>query len=273
MSNIFFKSISFNKADYSYAFVDGRTLNIVLNGVEVPVLFASNEEAIEGVKELNDKLNGISTKKPVEKSDLDVLVDKIKSGELLTILDSCNEKLREVVGDVRQTVQDRLLDQAFKEVTKKTEERVDGMIKDIDAVLSHMFTKPFETKTDTPDEDVKEPTERVKPTIITKVKRSFGSLDDVFGFDNVRVSTDEKQEVADMLIGDMTTGQLKTEIDTFVTELLSSERAESMFTSINENFGKEATEQAVQAFKDLIYTVAISNPEKTLEEVLRQNFK
>ncbi|AXC39071.1 UNVERIFIED_ORG: hypothetical protein [Escherichia phage CMSTMSU] len=43
-----------------------------------------------------------------------------------------------------------------------------------------------------------------------------------------------------------------------------------MFSSISANFGKEATEQAVQAFKDLIYTVAIANPEQTLEEVLRK---
>lgn len=271
MSNIFFKTISFKKESYSYAYVDGKVLNIVLDGVDVPVQFTSHQEAIEGAQELNSLLNGIE-KKPEVKSDLDLLVDKIKSGELLSILDQCNEKLRGVVGDVRTTVQDRLLEQAFKEVTKKTEERVEGMIKNIDDVLTHMFTKPYESSTDS-EEKQEEPVERTKPSIVTKVKHSFGSLDDVFGFTNVRVSTDEKSEVDEMLIGDMTTGQLKKEIDTFVNELISSERAENMFSSISANFGKEATEQAVQAFKDLIYTVAIANPEQTLEEVLRKNFK
>ena len=269
MSNIFFKTISFKKESYSYAYVDGKVLNIVLDGVDVPVQFTSHQEAIEGAQELNSLLNGIE-KKPEVKSDLDLLVDKIKSGELLSILDQCNEKLRGVVGDVRTTVQDRLLEQAFKEVTKKTEERVEGMIKNIDDVLTHMFTKPYESSTDS-EEKQEEPVERTKPSIVTKVKHSFGSLDDVFGFTNV--STDEKPEVDEMLIGDMTTGQLKKEIDTFVNELISSERAENMFSSISANFGKEATEQAVQAIKDLIYTVAIANPEQTLEEVLRKNFK
>ena len=91
MSNIFFKTISFKKESYSYAYVDGKVLNIVLDGVDVPVQFTSHQEAIEGAQELNSLLNGIE-KKPEVKSDLDLLVDKIKSGELLSILDQCNEK-------------------------------------------------------------------------------------------------------------------------------------------------------------------------------------
>ena len=268
MNNIFFKTISFKQESYSYAYVDGSTLNIVLNGVDVPVHFKTHEDAIDGAKELNDILNG--TRKAQKTSDIDILIDKIKSGEVLTILENCNDKLNEAISGAYSTIEQRLNDQSFKDIAKKAEERVEGVINDIDAVLTHMFTKPYETSKD----ETEEPVEKAKPTIITKVKRSFGSLDDVFGFSKENSSTEEPvPEVTDILIGDMTTTQLKKEISLFVDGLLNSERAESMFNSISSNFGKEATEQAVQAFKDLIYTVAISNPDKTLEQVLRENFK
>lgn len=268
MSNIFFKTISFKKESYSYAYVDGKVLNIVLDGVDVPVEFCSHNEAIDGLQELNSILNGETKKSTKVKSDLDVLVEKIKSGEVLDILNNCNDKLRSVIGGVGEQIQEKALEKAFKHVSKKAESRIDDMVKDIDAVLNHMFTKEIIT-----DEEPEVQPTKEKPTIVTKVKRNFGFSDDAFGFSNVRLNTDEEPELDEMLIGDMTTVALKQEIAKFVDSLLSSERAEQMFGSISENFGKEATEQAVQAFKDLIYTVCLSNPDKTLEQVLRENFK
>ena len=262
MSNIFFKTISFKKASYSYAYVDGKVLNIVLDGVDVPVEFKTHEEAVEGAKELNSILNGEVSQKQNVKSDLDVLLEKIKTGEVLEILDNCNEKLRNVVNNVRDQIQEKALEQAFKHVSKNAESRIDGMVKNLDDVLSHLFTKEYEQEVE--EEPVKE---------TKKEKRSFGSGDDVFGFTNDRTSADEPKEISEMLIGDMTTKQLRNEIDKFVTSCIKSERAQSMFKSISENFGPEATEQALTAFKELIYNVAISNPDKTLEEVLRDNFK
>lgn len=261
MNNIFFKTISFKKSSYSYAYVDGKVLNIVLDGVDVPVQFNSYEEAIDGAKELNSILNGEVSLKQNVKSDLDVLLKKIKSGEVLEILENCNEKLSNVVNDVREHIQEKALDQAFKHVSKKAESRIDGMVKNIDDVLSHLFTKEYEQAAEEPKEEAK------------KEKHSFGSGDDVFGFTNVRTSSDEPKEISEMLIGDMTTTQLRKEIDKFVTTSVQSERAQNMFKSISDNFGPEATEQALTAFKELIYNVAIRNPEKTLEEVLRDNFK
>lgn len=261
MNNIFFKTISFKKESYSYSYVDGNVLNIVLNGVDVPVKFYSHEEAVDGAKELNSILNGEDSQKQKVKSDLDALLEKIKSGEVLEILENCNEKLRKVVNDVRDQIQENALDQAFKQVSKKAESRIDNMVKNIDDVLSHLFTKEYDCDTDKPVTESK------------KEKRNFGSSDDVFGFSNVRTSADEPKEISEMLIGDMTTKQLRNEIDKFVTTSIKSERAQNMFKSISANFGTEATEQALNAFKELIYNVAIRNPEKTLEEVLRENFK
>lgn len=282
MSNIFFKSVSFNKAAYSYSYVEGRVLNIVVDGVPLSVHFQSNAEAIDGLKELTDLLNGerATNQDTVKTNPLDDLVNKMKSGKVLNILNECNEKLNGVLERTKDTVSDKVSDAAYRHITSAIEERarqlftdVEDRLKDlkdnlpdIDDVLNQAFST---------EEQPKQEQEQPKPKPTVKTKRSFGTVEDVFGFE-VTSSKEVKKEAVDtseVLIGDMRPSELRAAIDVFVNDITSTERAQSMFNSIISNFDKETADEAMQAFKELIYNVAIQHEDKTLEQVLRENFQ
>ncbi|MED6699196.1 hypothetical protein VWH97_05650 [Escherichia coli O157] len=279
MSNIIvFKTVSFNKDLYSHSYVSSNNLIIELtNGATLAVEFDSSLESNAALKELAMVLNGEPVNKSKPTDGLDMLVNKIlngKSSEIVELLKNCTDKITETVSTAKSKAEDKLYEEAFKVVGAAAEYKLNGMINNLDQVLSHMFTKEYETEEPESQEQPskKEDVKSKVKSAFTGAKKKFGLSEDIFGYSDTTAQTDDDSQSDDILIGDMLDRQLRAEISAFVDSVVSSERAQDMFESISKNFGEEESKAAIDGFKNLIYSVAVQHQDKTLEYVIRNYF-
>lgn len=280
MSNIIvFKNVSFKKDLYSHSYVNDDTLVIQLsNGSSLPISFECSSDAKDALLELSSVLNGESSNKSKPTDGLDCLINKIlcgKSSEIVDILKNCTDKITETVSSAKAKTEDKLYEEAFKVVGAAAESKLNSMINNLDQVLSHMFTKEYETENTVQPEAPKSEDEKSKmKAAFNGSKKKLGLSEDVFGYGDISpLCEDESCDTHDnQLIGDMFDRQLRSEISAFVDSVVNTERAQEMFYSIKKNFGEEESAAAIESFKNLIYTVAVQNQDKTLEEVIRKFF-
>ena len=263
MSHIIFETVTFNKQQYSHAYITARSVVVVLKtNHELYVDFDTLDKAKEGLVELNKLVSDetkTSTAKTTSKFGIEDVVEKITSGkadQIVAVLDRCTDRLNNILSDTKGKVKDVVMEQAMKVAAARVEGKMKDMMGNIDSVLETMFTKPYETEVN--DESDDKPSKRKN-----------------FGFDNFfeKAMNPAGQVPDDILIGEMTTTDLKAEISKFVDEAVSTDKAVQMFGDVAKNFSPDEVEKAIQAFKDIIYQVACANPDSTLKDVLRNNFK
>lgn len=240
-----------------------------------------NPEQLFGdkMKELGNVVNSVRDKitetlsekvKPKEKTEFDIFTTLTKA-LTKSASDHIIEKNINKIVDELSSVLSKVLDNV--QPKDKTEES---------KPTSCTPTEVTPEKTNTDNQDVvKKPisTGDMFTNISSTQSKVNLKRNDIFSATNTRSATDYTESVETplpencyVLIGDLTSSELKKTIDEMLDIVLASDKCKAMLESITKNFSKQEVESSKKAFKELVYNTCISNTESTVAQVLLNFF-
>lgn len=287
-----FKNVKFVTADLAGFEVADSVLLIFTKNRTLELFFDSNEEARLAEQELEKLLIAQQyaqpeTEKPTG-SILDDITGLFKStkanvfdGALSKAQDLFGKKPKEKVKsefDFYGTLAAVLVQSASNTAQSKVADIVKDLTASLEEVLDKVSTvnSDKETAPDQPKPAQEKKTECTRPSPApaqdadrkVNIKRN-----DVFGARTASSSdVPTMPKECYMVIGDMTSPQLKAAIDNVLVALMSTEKCQSLFGNIRKQFGEEATQDAVNNFKEIVYTKCTENVDSTIAEVLTKHF-
>lgn len=291
-----FHNVSFKTDTVTGLEIDQKnTLYITTTGETFAVPFQTRDEAVDGLQELTDILNGTTTKQDEpQASKVDDLKNTVAFGF---------DRLQSILGDIKESASSKaqealmaqVLGTAGKTVSDLMERKDDlvqraaDMLSTLESLLDKEETpapRPMATRNKPVDVEIKtgEASDAVKRA------KSIIDTDGIFAsiaeqFDDVRLSaTVEPKKLTveqfkqvfgtpdEPLIGDMSERQLRDVISEFVDNAMDNERVQTLFATIRQNFSDEEADNAIEGYKNLMLTIALQNVESTLSDVISKFF-
>ena len=276
-----FHNVSFKTDTVTGLEIDQKnTLYITTTGETFAVPFQTRDEAVVGLQELTDILNGTTAKQDEpQASKVDDLKNTVAFGF---------DRLQSILGDIKESAsnkaQEALMAQVLGTAGKTVSdlmERKDDLVQratDMLSTLEKLLDKdevqeqrPMATRNKPVDVEIKtgEASDAVKRA------KSIIDTDGIFAsiaeqFDDVRLSaTVEPKKLTveqfkqvfgtpdEPLIGDMSERQLRDVISEFVDNAMDNERVQTLFATIRQNFSDEEADNAIEGYKNLMLTIAL----------------
>lgn len=283
-----FHSVSFIASTVTGLEVEQNELHINTTGESFTVRFKTKEEALSGLEELTEILNGKKKEEPKDESAWDIK-DTLKFG-----IDRFNETFGNIKSAATDKVQEAVISQilgttgkAVSDIMDRKDElmsRAAVLLSTLEAALDNTTEeKPMATR----NKPVDESTEKTscfkdvvtRATSILDTDGIFTSLSTDSGAitrDTKKITTEQFKEIfateSEPLIGDMSERQLREFIGEFVDNALANDRVQQLFQNIKDNFGTNEAEEVIEGYKKLILTIALQNTEMTLSDVISRYF-
>lgn len=283
-----FHSVSFIASTVTGLEVEQNELHINTTGESFTVRFKTKEEALSGLEELTEILNGKKKEEPKDESAWDIK-DTLKFGI---------DRFNETFGNIKSAATDKVQEAVISQILGTTGKAVSDIMDRKDELMSRaaVLLSTLETALDNTTEEkpmatrnkpVDESTEKTscfkdvvtRATSILDTDGIFTSLSTDSGAitrDTKKITTEQFKEIfgteSEPLIGDMSERQLREFIGEFVDNALANDRVQQLFQNIKDNFGTNEAEEAIEGYKKLILTIALQNTEMTLSDVISRYF-
>lgn len=298
-----FEKVSFDANDYKSAVVEGRTLFIYLHSMKdsMSIDFKNGTDAVAALQRLDEQVQanrtapiGDSTpkSKPSVFACFDKLVQKGKdkvdnivngtSAEALLFqmaTDQASKAIKAKAEELTQNLEE-VLGTVTAAVAKKGAELKDEAawtFDELKEVIAAMQEVVLEDEKDEKEEPAKEGTKTSGAgwSRHMTAKKTNIVQEDVF---NGGASTDDLEEIApgsvgapdEPLIGDLTAPELHALIDEFVEGAMNNPMTQEVFGNIYQIFGKKEADEAISNLKNIIFEMAITQPNSKLSDVLQR---
>lgn len=303
-----FEKASFEPNDFRSAVVDGKILFIYLHSMTEPLHmdFKSGSDAQAALIRLDAEVAANRTVKVGDSAARSNTVESKPS--IFACFDKLVQKGKDKVDNiVNGTSAEALLfqmatDQASKAIKAKAEELTQNLeevlgtvtaavakkgaeLKDeaawtfdeLKEVIAAMQEVVLEDEKDEKEEPAKEGTKTSGAgwSRHMTAKKTNIVQEDVF---NGGASTDDLEEIApgsvgapdEPLIGDLTAPELHALIDEFVEGAMNNPMTQEVFGNIYQIFGKKEADEAISNLKNIIFEMAITQPNSKLSDVLQR---
>lgn len=301
-----FEKASFEPNDFRSAVVDGKILFIYLHSMTEPLHmdFKSGSDAQAALIRLDAEVAANRTVKVGDSAARSNTVESKPS--IFACFDKLVQKGKDKVDNiVNGTSAEALLfqmatDQASKAIKAKAEELTQNLEEVLGTVTAAIATKGAEIKDDAAwtFEELKEVIAAMQEVVLedekeepakegTKTSEAGWSRhmtmkktnivqEDVFnGADS---STDDLEEIApgsvgapdEPLIGELTAPELHALIDEFVEGAMNNPMTQEVFGNIYQIFGKKEADEAISNLKNIIFEMAVTQPNSKLSDVLQR---
>lgn len=298
-----FEKASFEPNDFRSAVVEGRTLFIYLHSMKdsMSIDFKNGTDAVAALQRLDEQVQanrttpiGDSTpkSKPSVFACFDKLVQKGKdkvdnivngtSAEALLFqmaTDQASKAIKAKAEELTQNLEE-VLGTVTAAVAKKGAELKDEAtwtFDELKEVIAAMQEVVLEDEKDEKEEPAKEGTKTSGAgwSRHMTAKKTNIVQEDVF---NGGASTDDLEEIApgsvgapdEPLIGDLTAPELHALIDEFVEGAMNNPMTQEVFGNIYQIFGKKEADEAISNLKNIIFEMAITQPNSKLSDVLQR---
>lgn len=290
-----FKNVKFLTEDFAGFEVVDSVLLIFTKNRTLELYFDTHLDAVKAANDLETILtiqkNVNESKASVDSDifgDLSGLFKNAKSNVLDNVLSKAQgvfgkkEKVKTEV-DFYGTLASVLLQSVSNTAQSKLNDVVKDITKSLEEVLDKVSTMDVapDVKPEAPTStEKKEPEQRKNPFNTSDLDKKVNiKRNDVFGASTAsQAKPSSKSDVPELpkechvIIGDMTSPQLRSTIDEIVKVLMETDKCKELFDSIRTQFGDDATNSAVEHFKAVIYQKCTENTESTIAEVLTKHF-